>query len=712
MSVGKGYSFLKNGVRLIWGISRNIASIEFSKNQVLFLLLIFALGANPAFAARSVALVYDDSGSMGDRHGDGDWRYANYALQGLIAFLGDDDDFYLVVMSDPNNVKRYTGQQAKHQLVEDLKRSKPPVNGTPTPYEAIKTARNSLKIGEKNHEKWLVVITDGTFKPKPSDSIVKQEAEDFLQSTAARTAFLLIGKESDKVFAEILRHSSQAIILQADNSDAIIERLYETAALMTSHNAKSVDLHALESERTLQIIPKFPLRRLTVFIQSKDKKTGPPEIQTVTVQKESGRLDPYRLSLIAGSRKKDRSESAIVHLTPTPPTTLIDVGKDQINISFNQNIKDFEYKLYPEVAAKLDIQLGNSKADVLAMHSDQPIEVCEDALLSLHAKLITDSGKTLTETQSDIGQFDVSYLLDVGAANAMQINPDHTEFTAQFKPNQGTSTVSVKAAYPGYFDLRSQIYTLRTVDCKPRTISILSDTSSWNESLMELPSSKVLLTAKVDGQTMQGNEFVDAEMSILSDTDVKFNLVKDEQNHQWQLLPQFTWGCACFTPTGEQKVEVLLKGAREDEQGQHLLSLKVADVTWWKKCGNLVITAIILLLSFWYLFGIIKKPRFRQGSIVKYTRGHRTQTEHLPSGWASRWLIPFIPEKRVIGSVLFMAGVRSSYILLSNKTQNTDMTINGLPIDEPGRRDVRLSNLETLEINARQSEHYTYSSSQ
>jgi hypothetical protein len=681
--------------------------------RALALFLLILCAQTPVFAARSVALVYDDSGSMRNHS---NWRYANYALQGLVAFLGDEDVFNLVLMSNPGEVNSYRGSQIRHQLIDKLQKTVEPSGDTP--YQAIQTARDSLKNVSDSDDKWLIIITDGKFidsNQLDQSEInnlrqkIEKDSNEFVQLTGAQTVLLVIGKESDRILIEVLEKTSQATILQAEDSKAIIDRLHETAAMLTSHNAKSNDLHPLEMGRVLQISPLFPLSRLTVFLQSKDKKTSPPEIKSITIQNGVGTSDPYRLSLIADSRKGDKSLSAIVHIRPVSPTTLIHEGKDQLTISFDKDIKDFVYKLYPDVAAKLDIQLKDHSDHVLTMHSGQPIDVCEDTLLSIHAKLISNSGKTLTEASSDISQFGVNYFFDDGFVNAMQINPAKTEFSGQFKPKQGTSTISVKAAYPGYFDLRSQIFTLRTVDCKPRVFSIFSDSSNWNESLLELPSSKIILSATVDGKPLLDSDFANVEMSIVSDTALEFSLHKDQKNKNWQLLPRFNWGCACFTPAGDQKVKIQLTGTRVNEQSQQDLILKVNDVPWWDKCGRLFITAIIIVLLLWYLFGIIKKPRFGSGSVVKFTRGHRTLTESLPSSWASRWLIPYIPEKRYIGSVLFIAAVRSSYILLSSKNQTEDMTINGLPIDNPGVRDVRLSNMETLLINARPAESYTYS---
>ena len=71
---------------------------------------------------RVVSLVYDDSGSM--RNNDR-WKYANYALQSLVALLDEKDKFSYVPMSKPNEPLNISLTKDKRQTeIEELEHGK------------------------------------------------------------------------------------------------------------------------------------------------------------------------------------------------------------------------------------------------------------------------------------------------------------------------------------------------------------------------------------------------------------------------------------------------------------------------------------------------------------------------------------------------------------------------------------------------------------
>ena len=70
---------------------------------------------------RVVSLVYDDSGSM--RNNDR-WKYANYALQSLVALLDEKINFH-VPMSKPNDPLNISLAKDKRQMeIEGIERGK------------------------------------------------------------------------------------------------------------------------------------------------------------------------------------------------------------------------------------------------------------------------------------------------------------------------------------------------------------------------------------------------------------------------------------------------------------------------------------------------------------------------------------------------------------------------------------------------------------
>ncbi len=87
---------------------------------------------------RVVSLVYDDSGSM--RNNDR-WKYANYALQSLVALLDEKDKFSYVPIGKPNDPLNISLTKDKRQTEIDWA-WKTYLN---TPFSAVETAMQSIK---------------------------------------------------------------------------------------------------------------------------------------------------------------------------------------------------------------------------------------------------------------------------------------------------------------------------------------------------------------------------------------------------------------------------------------------------------------------------------------------------------------------------------------------------------------------------------------
>ena len=89
---------------------------------MLFLFICLPLSALQRRAKeRVVSLVYDDSGMRNNDR----WKYANYALQSLVALLDEKDKFSYVPMSKPNDPLNISLTKDKRQTeIEELERGK------------------------------------------------------------------------------------------------------------------------------------------------------------------------------------------------------------------------------------------------------------------------------------------------------------------------------------------------------------------------------------------------------------------------------------------------------------------------------------------------------------------------------------------------------------------------------------------------------------
>ncbi len=87
----------------------------------------------------------------------------------------------------------------------------------------------------------------------------------------------------------------------------------------------------------------------------------------------------------------------------------------------------------------------------------------------------------------------------------------------------------------------------------------------------------------------------------------------------------------------------------------------------------------------------------------------RPVTESLPGNWFSRWLIPYIPEKKSIRKITFTPGNTSGSVTVTKDQERDNVTVDGSPQDRPWRHDLKLGRNSTLEEEfGNQTERYTY----
>ena len=92
---------------------------------------------------RTVVVVYDDSGSMGNPQApNARWRDANYALQTLTGLLAPQDALTVIRMSAPGAAESIDLRSQAAQIAAIQTR---PHNGGETPYAAVETAMRTLE---------------------------------------------------------------------------------------------------------------------------------------------------------------------------------------------------------------------------------------------------------------------------------------------------------------------------------------------------------------------------------------------------------------------------------------------------------------------------------------------------------------------------------------------------------------------------------------
>ncbi len=232
--------------------------------------------------ARTIVLVYDDSGSM--EHDPENkktkyfkWAYANYAAQSLATLLRKDDRLSAVRMSSPSKEEKLDTDKAINVTLQTIK-NKWHYSGR-TPYKSIQTAMKIISdsiaqretqsdkaaVSRKKEKDWLIVTTDGKFKGNPDE----QEINNLLRMAAGRIQiiFLLIGKNAGKDIPQLWADLApkQVEIFKATNEIEIINEMEIIAARINGRDDEMIEI--AKNDRKIGITSPFPIRRITVFEQ-------------------------------------------------------------------------------------------------------------------------------------------------------------------------------------------------------------------------------------------------------------------------------------------------------------------------------------------------------------------------------------------------------------------------------------------------------------
>ncbi|MEM8600848.1 MAG: vWA domain-containing protein, partial [Bacteroidota bacterium] len=667
----------------------------------LFALLLAPTALVPTAAAqRAVAVVYDDSGSMLHRdEGDngGPWAYANYALQTLAALLRDTDALHVVTMHAPDAPLRFPldgGSAGRQALVDSL-------NGQPvynfagnTPYQSLATAQDVLARAPQP-EKWLVVLTDGAFEDTPDAAAMQAQAEAFVRATGARVIFLLIGEDPQEVEtlaaqpAVAVWTDVQGQVYRALSSADVADRMNEIAALITARTLGGQPDVRLAGDQ-LVFDSEFPLRRLTV-VQQDASRAALAALRRATHDRDAlpfdstlttriPRLAPYALfGNVTQVRPADGDDEAGGLIAP-----------GEIQLAFDRAVQPGEVLLLPEAAVDLAVEVVSAKG--YPVETDGAVlRPCVGDTMRVRATLLgppDDRGRRDTLVANIRRPDRIAMQARFGsAAEAMRVNPQRSAFFFDFAAPDTALAISVAATYPGYFDLRSPVYTVEAAPCLPRTLS-LGDDGPWRSPVTDIDDRAPLTVWPIaDGVRVDAFEFADWTLRVVDADELTLEL--DTGDEAWTLRPRPRYGLAAFTPqrTYEVVVEAQSPG-RGEAAFRETLRFEVEAVPWWTLWGPYVIALGVLLFLLWYLWGIIKKPRFCRGARIVFQERSalvtgKERTYSLPTGWANRWLVPYRAERKTVRGVLFQAGSRCNHVVLPEDAQSDAMVIEGARVDDP-----------------------------
>lgn len=276
--------------------------------------------ANSSSGKKIVTIVYDDSGSMGSEN-----RYsnANYAIQAFISLLDQEDELYLIYMSDvqraiqadPSNPNpaglAVAVNLSDPQAAADQVRSQP-WNLGGTPYSSIQVAYNELfnhPDTDPSTSYYLVVLSDGGFMDDVTNQItidtaeVQARFESYYQTpmpnqTRLNTYYLAIGNEAVPLTD---RPDLNFHALVTVDGQSLIHTIGQMADMISGRYRLDASEVIMLDGRTVSVTSALPLRNISFLSLGREASvssvTGPDgtayEItRNVTLAPDAYNADP------------------------------------------------------------------------------------------------------------------------------------------------------------------------------------------------------------------------------------------------------------------------------------------------------------------------------------------------------------------------------------------------------------------------------------
>ncbi|MBX0353956.1 vWA domain-containing protein [Bacillus toyonensis] len=636
---------------------------------------------------RVVSLVYDDSGSM--RNNDR-WKYANYALQSLVALLDEKDTFSYVPMSKPNNPLNISLMKDKRQTeIEGIGAWKTYLN---TPFSAVETAMQSIKKEadiDGKREFWLIVLTDGAFNDLEKDKVggkeqITKQLTDFKKEMDVKKVSLhpiLITMEEDlgqqekeqlNTFKEIWKKEINGVTMPSSGEDGIVKSVNQVAALVANRDPFSSVESIVKTKvvgKKVEITTPFPLKRMTLVRQS-------PSLSNYQVTQISKPLQ-LQSSFSIHAPGEAKLFGNIVHIS-TENQEVIKPGTYTIEV--DRDIEKEGLQVLVEPALNYTVSTydkdDNSQKNVEEMY--------EGVTAVIEAKP--------TELPIQSFYFQAEVEID-GKQYPMKWNDKRHVFYYETKIGKGLVRGKVHMNIKGFYR-QTKEFKIETTE-KPK-LSLQTVTKDYEEKVTNLENSKpFILQPKLDGKLMTEG----AVKKLLKSTGVtskqSINYEIKQRGNQIYVYPRPYYSDTFnFTDTGTVEATIVIQDAKLQEVKKQI-SLHIQSAPFYEKYAlifKFVIPITLLLLVVGIIvLGWIVRPRFHRKALLYYEWDqevakdwlYQSEPELLRNKWWKHYFgIPFRAERKTVQSVTFIAKKGSKSVFVAKESQVVGMIIDGMFITE------------------------------
>ncbi|WHT88030.1 vWA domain-containing protein [Bacillus cereus] len=636
---------------------------------------------------RVVSLVYDDSGSM--RNNDR-WKYANYALQSLVALLDEKDKFSYVPMSKPNDPVNISLTKDKRQTeIEGIGAWKTYLN---TPFSAVETAMQSIKKEadiDGKREFWLIVLTDGAFNDLEKDKVggkeqILQKLAQFKKEMDEKKISLhpvLITMEEDlgqqekaqlNTFKEIWKKEINGVTMPSSGENGIVKSVNQVAALVANRDPFSSVESIVKTKvvgKKVEITTPFPLKRMTLVRQSPSL----PDYQVKQISK------PLQLqsSFSIHAPGEAKLFGNIVHIS-TENEEVIKPGTYTIEV--DQEIEKEGLQVLVEPALNYNVSTYD-KEDKDRKNVEEMYEGVTAVIEAKPTELPVQSSYFQAEVEIDGKQY------------AMKWDDKRHVFYNETKLTKGLIRGKVHMNIKGFY---RQTKEFKIETTKKPELSLQTVTKDYKEKVTNLENSKpFIIQPQLDGKPMTE----EAVKKLLKSTGVtskqSINYEIKQHDNQIYIYPRPHYSDTFnFTDTGTVEATIVVQDSKLQKVKKDI-TLHIQNAPFYEKYALIFkfvipITLLLLLVGI-IVLGWIVRPRFHRKALLYYEWDqevakdwlYQSEPELLKNKWWKHYFgIPYRAERKTVQSVTFIAKKGSKSIFVAKESQVVGMIVDGMFITE------------------------------
>lgn len=510
-----------------------------------------SLAANTSSPGKIINVVYDDSRSM-YLNNETRWCQAKYAMEVFCAMMGEDDTMNIFSMNrsevltvkgdDPDRVAKVHAMTSTY---------------SGTPFSTVTKAGNALRNEDSSYERWLVVLTDGSFDNTTQATV--QSTLDGYNATGIKTVYLAIGDSAVELQGD---PNAGAYAEKAATTSEILSKVTSIANQIFEHQVLGGNFVATSGSETFLNID-IPTDQIVIFAQGEEASVG---ILTLNGQaiaptashsvKHSGDVMPLNNEEI----KVDTSLHGVV-VTFDAGDTPFESGQFTVTVS---NATTVEYYYRPGVTVNCELILNGNEVQTNDKLYAGDYEVALNFINPFTGKVIE------SELLSS-----ADFTLTVMNNNSEQIV---TNSAGSITLVEGSVSIDAVAELPGNVFLTSQRnYTVLpepvdlNLDLTPNNITYSPDQLGENGDPILLQ-----VTDSETGQPLSQEEWEQTSVIVEDFDGVGWNIVKGEDISTWELRPISKDGTLTNILPGEFEINVSVAYEIGAQTGYGASSLKIS----------------------------------------------------------------------------------------------------------------------------------------